>query len=306
MTTPSLFCFGLGYTGVRLARTAIARGWRVAGTCRDTMKADALRAVGIQAIPFDGSHASPEVQEALVRATHLLDSIPPGDDGDPVLRLHGGDMETMAGRFHWIGYLSSTGVYGDCGGAWIDESRNPTPATPENQRRLDTEHAWLDLGARTATPTHIFRLPGIYGPDGRSAIDSLQAGRARRIVKPGQVFNRIHVDDLISVLLASMERPHAGRIYNVGDDEPAPADTVVRYAAALIGVDPPPAEPFDGAGLSPFARHFYSECKRVSNHRITRELGVRLRYPTYRQGLRAIAEARAETGTPPAPLEPKT
>jgi nucleoside-diphosphate-sugar epimerase len=306
MTTPFLFCFGLGYTGVRLARIAIARGWRVAGTCRGAEKAKALLMLGIQAIPLDGERSSPAVKEALAHATHLLDSIPPGEDGDPVLRLHGNHLEVMAGSLKWVGYLSTTGVYGDCGGAWIDESRTPRPATMENQRRLDTENVWLELGARTAMPTHVFRLPGIYGPDGRSAIDSLQTGRARRIVKPGQVFNRIHVDDLISVLLASMEHPHAGRIYNVADHEPAPADMVISYAAALIGVDPPPAEPFEEAGLSPFARHFYNECKRISNRRITRELKVRLRYPTYREGLRAIAEARAGTGTPPAPTEPQT
>ncbi|AFL72193.1 SDR family oxidoreductase [Thiocystis violascens] len=305
MTTPSLFCFGLGYTGVRLARTAITRGWRVAGTCRSAEKARALRMLGIRAIPFDGERASPEVKDALAWATHLLDAIPPGEDGDPVLRLHGNHLEALAGSLKWVGYLSTTGVYGDCGDDWIDETRTPSPATLENQRRLDAESAWLDLGARTATPAHIFRLPGIYEPEGRSAIDSLESGRARRIVKPGQVFNRIHVDDLVAVLLASLERPRAGRIYNVADDEPAPADKVLSYAAALIGVDPPP-EPFAEAELSPFARHFYAKCKRLSNDRIKRDLEIQLRYPTYREGLRAIAEACTGTGTLPAPVEPQT
>lgn len=300
MPPPSLFCFGLGYTGARLARAALALGWRVAGTCRTTEKAEALRALGIHAVPFDGERVSTAVKDALPWATHLLSSIPPGEDGDPVLSLHGEDLEA-ADALGWIGYLSTTGVYGDCGGAWIDEERTPSPATIENQRRLVAESAWLDLGARTAAPTHIFRLPGIYGPDGRSAMDSLDAGRARRIVKPGQVFNRIHIDDLVAVLLASMERPHAGRIYNVADDEPEAADAVLRYAAALMGVEPPPAEPFEQAELSPFARHFYAECKRVSNARIKRELGVDLRYPTYREGLRAIAEQRAGRPEPNRP-----
>lgn len=291
MPTPSLFCFGLGYTGTRLAHAAIACGWRVAGTCRDAGKAQALRAQGIQALVFDGRRSSPEVKEALAWATHLLVSIPPEADGDPAWRLHGKDLETLAPR-SWIGYLSTTGVYGDCSGDWIDETRTPNPATLENQRRLEAESVWLDLGARTASPTHIFRLPGLYGPEGRSVIDALESGRARRILKPGQVFNRIHVDDLVAVLLASMERPNAGRIYNVADDQPAPADTVLCYAAVLIGVEPPPAVRFEEAELSPFARHFYAECKRLCNARIKQELGVRLSYPTYREGLRAIAAER--------------
>jgi len=292
MPTPSLFCFGLGYTGTRLAHAAIARGWRVAGTCRDAGKAQALRTQGIQALVFDGHQSSPEVREALAGATHLLVSIPPEADGDPAWRLHGKALEAHGGSLAWIGYLSTTGVYGDCGGDWIDETRTPNPATLENQRRLEAESVWLDLGARTASPTHIFRLPGIYGPAGRSVIDALESGRARRILKPGQVFNRIHVDDLVTVLLASMERPNAGRIYNVADDQPAPADTVLCHAAVLIGVEPPPAVRFEEAELSPFARHFYAECKRLSNERIKQELGVQLRYPTYREGLRAIAAER--------------
>lgn len=293
MTTHTLFCFGLGYTGTRLARAALARGWRVAGTCRGVEKAATLRDQGIQAVPFAGDRAGPEVAERLASATHLLASIPPDEEGDPVLRLHGSDLEARTVPLAWAGYLSTTGVYGDCGGVWIDESRPPNPATLANQRRLDAESAWLDLGTRTATPTHIFRLPGIYGPEGRSAIDSLASGRARRIVKSGQVFNRIHVDDLVAVLMASMERPNPGRLYNVSDDEPAPADKVLSYAAALMGVDPPPAERFEEAELSTFVMHFYAECKRVSNARIKRELGVSLGYPTYREGLRAIAKSRA-------------
>lgn len=298
---PSLFCFGLGYTGMRLAHLAMERGWRVAGTCRGADKAETLRALGIQAIAFDGEQASPAVRDALVETTHLVISIPPGADGDPALYAHGGDLETQAKSLQWVGYLSTTGIYGDCNGDWIDETRTPNPATPENQRRLMAENAWLDFGARTDTPTHIFRLPGIYGPEGRSPIDALRSGRARRIVKPGQVFNRIHVDDIVAVLLASIEHPNPGRIYNLSDDQPAPADEVLSFAATLLGVEPPPAESFESVELSPFARHFYAECKRVANNRIKNELGVRLRYPTYREGLRAIAESLtdAKAATPP-------
>ncbi|EXJ16455.1 SDR family oxidoreductase [Imhoffiella purpurea] len=294
MPTPSLFCFGLGYTGIRLAYLAMTRGWRVAGTCRDPEKAGALRSLGIRAIPFADGRPGQELKDALFQTTHLLESVPPGEDGDPVLGCYARQLETLSGSLKWIGYLSTTGVYGDCGGDWIDESRTPNPATRENRRRLDAESAWLDLGARMDTPTQVFRLPGIYGPEGRSVIDALESGRARRILKPGQVFNRIHVYDLVEVLMASMERPDAGRVYNVADDEPAPADEVLSYAAALLDLEPPPTEPFEQADLSPFARHFYNECKRVSNDRIKRELEVQLRYPTYREGLRAIARSRLD------------
>ncbi len=306
MTQRRLFCFGLGYTGLRVARAAQACGWRVAGTCRDTAKAEALRNQGIEAHRFDGEHPLVDPAAALAGTTHLLCSVPPDAESDPVLRLHLADIAGLSEPPAWLGLLSSTGVYGDCDGAWIDENHPARPATDDNRRRLRAERAWLSLGVQLARPVAVFRLPGIYGPEGRNVIEALIAGRARRIVKPGQVFNRIHVDDLVATLLASMEqdlRPRNGgaRLYNVCDDEPAPSEEVLLYAADLIGVEPPPAESFTTAPLSGFARHFYAESRRIHNERIKRELGVTLRYPTYRDGLHAIAGKPPNSGRNPLP-----
>lgn len=284
-----LFCFGLGYTGLALARSFLTDGLAVAGTCRTPDKARELRAAGIDALVFDGVQPMARGRQVLAAASHLLVSVPPDRDGDPVLRRHGLDLQAVAGSLAWVGYLSSSGVYGDCGGAWIDETREPAPQTDDNRRRLVAERAWLAFGERTGTPVQVFRLPGIYGPDGRSAMDCLRSGRARRIVKAGQVFNRIHVDDLVAILRASMARPQAGRVYNIADDLPAPADEVLTFAAGLIGMEPSPEEPFETAGLTPFASHFYAESRRIGNARIKDELGVRLSYPSYREGLTAIA-----------------
>lgn len=301
MSAPHLFCFGLGYTAHLLAQRALALGWRVGGTCRTAEKAAALAREGIEAVVFEARSSAPAVAEALAGVTHVVDSIPPLEEGAPPL-LCFGDALRAGGMLGWAGYLSTTGVYGDCGGAWIDESRPPAPRTDGSRRRLEAENAWFGFGARTGVAVHVFRLPGIYGPNGRSAVDALRAGRARRIIKPGQVFNRIHVEDLVRILLASMQRPHAGRIYNVADEEPAPADEVVAYAAALTGVEPPPPEPIEAAGLGPMAESFYAECKRVRNDRIKRELGIALTFPTFREGLRAIAGTRAAGRAPAAPL----
>lgn len=299
MTQPRLFCFGLGYTGLRLARAAQAKGWRVAGTCRDASKAIALRCEGIDTYLFDGRSPLSDAAEALAGTTHLLCAVPPDAASDPVLRLHSKDIAALSATLTWLGLLSTTGVYGDCGGAWIDEAQPPRPATDDNRRRLAAERDWLALGVQLARPVSVLRLPGIYGPQGRSPIDALLAGRARRIVKPGHVFNRIHVDDLVAVLAAAMERDCSGdrngpHLYNVCDDEPAPADEVLVYAANLLGLQPPPAEPFDTAALSDFARHFYAESRRIRNDRIKQELGIMLRYPSYREGLHAIAGAATE------------
>lgn len=294
MTDQRLFCFGLGYTGLRLTRAALALGWQVAGTCRTAEKYGQLRRDGIAAHVFDGDAPMADAEAALAGTTVLLCSVPPDTHSDPVIRLHRDKIGALDGTLRWIGLLSTSGVYGDCGGAWIDETRQPSPLTGDNRRRVEAEQAWLALGAERGIPTHVFRLPGIYGPEGRNAVDALLGGRARRIVKRGQVFNRIHVDDLVSTLLASMRQPAAGRVYNVSDDEPAPADAVIAYAAKLLGIEPPPEVPFEDAGLSPFARHFYSESRRLRNDRIKRELGVALRYRSYREGLDAIAGALAE------------
>ena len=214
-------------------------------------------------------------------------SAPPGEQGDPVLRHHRDDLRA-APQLQWIGYLSTVGVYGGHGGAWVDEATPANPGSPRSQYRLAAEQAWLALPNGAKPLIGVFRLSGIYGP-GRSAIDNLRDGTARRIVKPGQVFNRIHVDDIALVLEAAMARQPASQIYNVTDDEPAPPQDVVGYAAALLGLPVPPDLPFATAALSPMARSFYSDNKRVRNDRMKRELGVSLAHPTYREGMAAIA-----------------
>ena len=282
---PRVFCFGMGYVARHLAAAEDARAMAFAGTGRTGRSIADLAARGIAAHGFDGLTPIADAGAALAGATHLLASIPPGADGDPVLALHGRDIAACAAP-RWIGYLSSTAVYGDRDGAWVDETAAPDPGGEAAARRLAAEVAWLRLGAMNGIPVHIFRLAGIYGPD-RNPLVRLRAGAARRIVKPGQVFSRVHVADIVAVLLASMARPRAGAIYNVCDDRPAAQSDVVAYAAGLAGLAPPPVEPFETADLSPAARRFYSENRRVCNRRIKQELGVVLRYPSYREGLAA-------------------
>jgi nucleoside-diphosphate-sugar epimerase len=297
MTRPHLFCLGLGYTGLALAHRLAALGWLVTGTCRRTEKMAALREAGFSTVLFDRDH--PVDATALHGATHLLVSVSPDAAGDPVLAFHGDDIAAMLGLC-WLGYLSTTGVYGDRGGGWVDETAELRPTGERGRRRVAAEAGWLDLWRAHGSPVHIFRLAGIYGP-GRSALDALRAGTARRIDKPGQVFSRIHVEDLASVLLASIERPRPGAVYNVCGDDPAPPEMVVAYAAQLLGKPPPPLVPLDAAGLSPMARSFYDDNKRVSNQLIKTELGVRLRYPDFRAGLAAIlADEACRNGRPPA------
>jgi len=286
-----LFCFGLGYSALVLARRLKARGWSVAGTCRTADKAAALAAEQIAAHLFDRGH--PLDPAALAGATHLLLSIPPDADADPVL-AHLPDTPGLV----WAGYLSTTGVYGDRGGAWVDEASELRPSGERGRRRVAAEAGWLRLWREQGLPVHIFRLAAIYGP-GRSPFEALRQGTARRIDKPGQVFSRIHVEDLASVLEASMARPRPGAVYNVCDDLPTPPQEVVACAARLLGVPVPPLVPIADAGLSPMARSFYDDSKRVSNTLIKDELGVRLSYPDYRAGLAAILEAETHGAFPP-------
>lgn len=279
-----LFCFGLGYSAAALGRSLLGEGWAASGTARTPEKAARLRAQGFTVHLFDKAH--PLAGEAFAGASHVLISAPPEADGDPVLGMMEGELARFAKQWRWLGYLSTTGVYGDRGGGWVDETAPLAPTSDRARRRVAAERAWQDFAARTGAPLHIFRLAGIYGP-GRNAFAALRNGTARRIDKPGQVFSRIHVDDLACVLAASMTHPHPGAIYNICDDEPAPQHEVVAYAAKLLGIAPPPLEPFDGAAktMSAMAQSFYAESKRVRNDSMKCELGVTLRYPTYREGL---------------------
>jgi nucleoside-diphosphate-sugar epimerase len=280
---PFLFCFGLGYTAQALGRVLAAAGWRVAGTSRSAAGAAELERDGWTAVAFSRDHTL--APACFAGATHILVSVPPDEAGDPVLQAMG---EVIADqRPAWLGYLSTTGVYGDRGGGWVDESADLLPVGARGRRRVAAESAWRDLMRRRNTPVHLFRLAGIYGP-GRSALDQLRAGTAKRIDKPGQLFSRIHVEDIVATLRASIAQPNPGAAYNVGDDEPAPPQEVVAHAAALLGLPAPPLEPFDPARLSPMAASFYAESKRVANRRIKQELGVRLAFPTYREGLAAL------------------
>jgi nucleoside-diphosphate-sugar epimerase len=235
---------------------------------------------------FQGDGGSQEVRGLLQGTTHLLISIPPDLEGDVVLRSFRDALPGLPG-LEWVGYLSTVGVYGDCQGRWVDEASPTPPTTERSLRRLQAENAWLAFGRDSGCRVEVFRLAGIYGP-GRSVIDGLRAGTVRRIVKPGQVFNRIHVDDIALVLARAIDTPAGHAVYNVSDDEPAPPQDVVAHAAELLGLPPPPEIPFVQAGIAGMAASFWSECKRVSNARIKAALGVALAYPTYREGLRTL------------------
>jgi nucleoside-diphosphate-sugar epimerase len=285
MSANSMFCFGFGYTARALARALEARDWVVAGTSRNAAGAAALATLGFSAIAFDGDHPLPG--DALDAVTHILASVPPDGRGDPVLRCCKSELIARAPQLAWVGYLSTTGVYGDHGGGWVDEETPRAPVSERAMRRVAAEDGWLALQRDHGVPVHVFRLAGIYGPE-RNQITAVLDGSAKRIIKQNQVFSRIHVDDIAGVLQASMANPDPGRIYNVADDEPAPPQDVVAFAAQLLGRPAPPEVPFEAAGLSPMARSFYSESKRVANRRIKQELGYKLIYPSYREGLKAL------------------
>jgi nucleoside-diphosphate-sugar epimerase len=279
-----LFCFGLGYTAQALARQLQAEGWRIAGTTRSAEKRALLESAGFEVHLFGRDRPLDHAAAVLGGATHVISSIAPDEVGDPALAHHLPDL-MRSDTLIWTGYLGTTGVYGDRDGAWVDEASPVAPRMPRTRRRVAAEGHWLASGL----PAHVFRLAGIYGPGrGRNALETVRAGTARRIVKPNQMFGRVHVDDIVQVLRASIARPNPGAIYNVADDEPAPPQDVVAFAAALLGVEPPPEVPFDEADLSPMARSFYEDNRRICNARIKDELGVELTYPSYREGLRAL------------------
>lgn len=275
-----LVCLGFGYCAQALARAAAGEFAGIVGTTRRPERGRDLASNGFPVVPL----GDPRLLDG---ATHVLISAPPETAGDPVLAALGDAIERLSG-VEWIGYLSTTGVYGDRRGGWVSEEDAPDPGQTRSRLRLAAERDWLAFGDAQGIPVHIFRLAGIYGP-GRNVLDRLRAGSARRIVKPGQVFSRVHVEDVATVLRASIALPQAGRVYNVADDEPSSQQEAIAFAADLLGIAPPPEEPFDTAELSALARSFYAECRRVRNDRIKQELGVALRYPTYREGLSSLA-----------------
>lgn len=284
-----LFCFGYGYSCDFLGNALRKQGdWTIAGTTRDSDKKALLQQSGVKAYIFDYSKPLSDVKLFLEDTTHLLISTPPDDEGDPTFLMHGEDIAAMEG-IEWIGYLSTTGVYGNRNGEWVDERSEVRPSSKRGTRRAIAEEQWLSLYERYGLPVHVFRLAGIYGP-GRSALDSVRAGVARRIDKPGHVFSRIHVEDIANVLMASMAKPHPGGIYNLCDDHAAPSHEVIDYACTLLGLNSPPLIPFDAADMAPIARSFYNDNKRVHNNRIKEELGVQLLYPDYKAGLSACME----------------
>ncbi len=283
-----IFCFGLGYTATALAERLAMQGWCIAGTHRNPGDHAGARGAQTEIFRFDRGRPLSDPSAALAGTTHLLSSVPPDEAGDPVLDHHAPDIAGLP-DLEWAGYLSTTGVYGDRGGGEVDEDSTRAATSQRGERRIAAEDSWMSLWRAHRVPVHLFRLAGIYGP-GRNALETVRQGRARRIHKPGQIFGRIHRDDIVATLLASMDRPNPGAAYNLSDDEPAPPDAVIAYACELLGVAPPPPEDFEAIKdtLSPMARSFYGENKRVANSRIKEELGIRLKWPTYREGLRGL------------------
>ena len=278
-----LLIFGFGYTARCLVDEMHPAPGSVRATTRSPQKAGALRAAGVEPRIFPGTDMGADLDWA----SHVLITAGPEEGRDPVLAELRDAFQRNAGRLDWVGYLSTTGVYGDHEGGWVDETTPLTPTTARGRARVAAEAEWVRLYRRHGLPLHIFRLAGIYGP-GRGPFEKVRNGTARRIVKPGQVFSRIHVEDIAQVVLASIAHPDPGAVYNVCDDDPAPPQDVIAHAAELLGLPPPPQVPFDEAELSPMARSFYAESKRVDNRRMKEELGVALRYPDYRAGLAAL------------------
>jgi nucleoside-diphosphate-sugar epimerase len=290
----TLICFGLGYCAEHFVGTYGDGFEHIVGTVRTAERAAVLSAhlAGrLRALVFDGTFAMPELKTAVREADVVLASVPPDETGDPVLAAFG-DAFAQARRLRSVVYLSTVGVYGDRRGEWVDEATPAAPGSPRSRERLAAEQAWQDLGARCGIAVAILRLAGIYGP-GQNALMQIARGNVRRIVKPGQVFNRIHVDDIAQAIDAAIVLKASG-LFNIADDEPTPPGEPLAFAAQLLGVDPPPEIPFEQAApsMSPMALSFWQECRRVRNNKLKRDLGVALRYPTYREGLRALSQAR--------------
>jgi nucleoside-diphosphate-sugar epimerase len=280
--TKTLISFGHGYSASALAQRLTPLDWQIFGTTRTPERAEAIRASGV--LPFVIESEDAQIKDALRQATHLLISAGPDADGDPTLRRFRDDI-AAAKNLEWVGYLSTTGVYGDHQGGWVDETTPLTPTTRRGKFRVAAEQEWQSLDI----PLHIFRLAGIYGP-GRGPFSKVRKGTARRIIKENQVFSRTHVEDIAQVLHASINRPNPGAVYNVCDDLAAPPEDVIEHAAKLLGLPIPPAISYEEAEMTPMARSFYAESKRVRNERIKKELGVVLKYPDYQTGLAALVD----------------
>lgn len=288
--TRQLFCFGYGYTCDYLGHDLLKEGgWGIAGSTRDPEKKKELQARGVDAYIFDYDHPLVDPQYILSDTTHLLISTPADEDGDPAFGIHAQDILGLK-NLQWVGYLSTTGVYGDRGGEWVDETAEVRPTTKRGSRRARAEEQWLSLLKQNGLPVHIFRLSGIYGP-GRSALDSVRAGVARCIRKEGHAFGRIHVEDIVQVLRASMENPKPGEIYNVTDSNPAPSHEVIAYACELLKRPVPPMVDFDQADMAPITRSFYMDNRRVKNGKIKSDLGITLKYDDYKAGLKGCLDA---------------
>ncbi len=294
----NLFCFGFGYTAGFLADSLASGGWEVAGTTTDPDKKISLRKRGVRAHIFDRHHPVPDPFQTFEDVTHIMLSVPPDAEGDPVFDVHAADLSALK-RLKWVGYLSTTAVYGNQDGNWVDETTPPAPDTRRGSLRLKAERQWQSLYLNEGVPLHIFRLSGIYGP-GRSAIDAVRSGTATRIEKPGHAFNRIHVSDIAQTLIASMHKPNPGSIYNLADDAPSPSHEVISFACNLLALDVPPLIPFDRADMPPIVRSFYKDNKRIRNDKIKNQLGVRLIHPDYRSGLQACLEAENAAQDPEA------
>lgn len=284
----NLLIFGMGYSARVFAKRMIDRGWRVSGTARSRSGRAKIADLDATALHFDSDEAaiSDALKSAIAAASHVLISAGPDATGDPVLK-RARDALAVSDNIRWIGYLSTVGVYGDHDGAWVDETSECRPVSKRSLYRVKAEREWLEFAQETDKKIQLFRLGGIYGP-GSNPLEKLRAGRSRRIDKPGQVFSRIHVEDIANTLEAAVTRKSDHVVFNVVDNEPAPPQDVIAYGAKLLGMEPPPLVAFDDADMTDMARSFYGENKRVSNARLREDLRVTLSYPTYREGLKAL------------------
>ena len=289
----TLICLGCGYTAQSFAARLMKEGWRVIGTTRNAQKAETLKAAGIE--PLIWAPATGTIpKDAIKQANAVLISTPPSEKGCPAFSGFSEAIRDRGQKLSWIGYLSTNGVYGDHQGDWVDEEAMLYPTTARAHRRIKAEADWVSFGVSHSLPVIVFRLPGIYGP-GRSALDTVRAGKAKRIYKQGQMFSRAHVDDIAAALKASLENPQAGDLFNICDDEPAPPQDVIEFACELLGAPVPPLTPLEEADLSEMGRSFYQDSKRVKNSRMKAALGVQLSHPTYRDGLSAILNAERQS-----------